>query len=145
MRYDGMTRDEAAALFAERDAMWRRGDTKMLAALHADDGIIISPLFGVIKGLPAIEKSYNEIFKIFNDLTLTTEDIVADGDRVAQFFQSNATHTSEVFGIPATGRKFEIHGVLVFYFQDGKIIKERRLYDFTGMLMQLGLLKAKHK
>ena len=138
-----MTRDEAAALFAERDAIWRRGDTKTLASLHAEDGIIISPLFGTIKGLTAIEKSYNEIFKIFNDLTLTTEEIVADGDRVAQFFRSKATHTSDVFGIPATGRKFEIHGVLVFYFKDGKIIRERRLYDFTGMLIQLGLLKAK--
>jgi steroid delta-isomerase-like uncharacterized protein len=140
-----MTRDEAAVLFAARDAIWRRGDIQALASLHADNGIIISPLFGVIKGLPAIEKSYREIFKIFNDLTLSTEEIVADGDRVAQFFKSTATHTSEVFGIPATGRTFEITGVLIFYFQDGKIIKERRLYDFTGMLVQLGLLKARLK
>jgi steroid delta-isomerase-like uncharacterized protein len=140
-----MTRDEASELFAARDAIWRRGDIEALTSLHADDGIIISPMFGVIKGLPAIEKSYREIFKIFNDLTLTTEEIVADGDRVAQFFKSNATHTSEVFGIPATGRTFEIKGVLIFYFQNGKIIKERRLYDFTGMLVQLGLLKARPK
>lgn len=137
-----MTRDEAATLFAERDAIWRRGDTHALASLHADDGVIISPLFGVIKGLEAIEKSYENIFKIFNDLTLTTEDIVADGDRVAQFFASHATHTSDVFGIPATGRKFKVNGVLVFYFKDGKIVKERRMYDFTSMLIQLGVLKA---
>ncbi|MGE5833734.1 MAG: ester cyclase [Acidobacteriota bacterium] len=140
-----MTRDEVTTLFAERDAILRRGDTKAMAALYADDATIISPLFGVVKGRAAIEKSYDELLKIFNDLIMTTEDIVADGDRVALFFQSNATHTSDVFGIPATGRKFEIHGVLVFYLQDGKILKERRLYDFTGMLMQLGLLKAKAK
>jgi steroid delta-isomerase-like uncharacterized protein len=140
-----MTRDEAATLFAERDAIWRRGDTHALASLHADDGIIISPLFGEIKGLAAIEKSYQNIFKIFNDLILTTEDIVADGDRVAQFFKCHATHTSEVFGMAATGRKFDVQGVLVFYFKDGKIIKERRLYDFTSMLIQLGFLNAKPK
>jgi predicted ester cyclase len=64
---------------------------------------------------------------------------------VAQFFKSHATHTSEVFGVPATGRKFEVQGVLVFYFKDGKIIKERRLYDFTSMLIQLGFLKARPK
>ena len=68
-----MTRDEANVLFAARDAMWGSGDIHALASLHAEDGIIISPLFGIIKGLPAIEKSYREIFKIFNDLTLTTE------------------------------------------------------------------------
>jgi steroid delta-isomerase-like uncharacterized protein len=138
-----MTRDEAATLFAERDAIWSRGDTHTLASLHAEDGIIISPLFGVIKGREAIEKSYENIFKVFNDLIITTEDIVADGDRVAQFFTSQATHTSELFGIPATGRRFEVHGVLVFYFKDGKIVKERRLYDFTHMLIQLGFLKTK--
>ena len=140
-----MTRDEANVLFAARDAMWGRGDIHGLASLHAEDGIIISPLFGIIRGLPAIEKSYREIFKIFNDLTLTTNEIVADGDRVAQFFSTRATHTSEVFGIPATGRKFVIQGVLIFSFEDGRIIKERRLYDFTGMLVQLGLLKARPK
>jgi steroid delta-isomerase-like uncharacterized protein len=140
-----MTRDEAAVLFAERDAIWRRGDTETLAALHADDGIIISPLFGAIKGREAIEKSYRQIFKIFNDLTLDTDEIVADGDRVAQFFRCHATHTSDVFGIPATGRDFEIRGVLIFNFKDGKIIKERRLYDFTGMLVQLGILQARPK
>ncbi len=140
-----MTRDEAAVLFAERDAIWSRGDIQTLASLHADDGVIISPLFGVIQGRAAIEKSYREIFKIFNDLTLKTNDIVADGDRVAQFFSARATHTSEVFGIPATGRQFEVQGVLVFYFKDGKIVKERRLYDFTNMLVQLGLLKARPK
>ena len=138
-----MTRDEASALFAERDAIWRRGDTRKLAALHAEDGVIVSPMFGLIRGRDAIEKSYRGIFKIFADLTLTTEDIVADGDRVAQFFRSNATHTSEVSGIPATGRQFEVHGVLMFDFKNGEIAKERRLYDFTSMLVQLGVLKAK--
>ena len=28
-------------------------------------------------------------------------------------------------------------------FRDGLIVNERRLYDFTNMLMQLGVLKAK--
>ena len=50
-----MTRDEANVLFAARDAMWGSGDIHALASLHAEDGIIISPLFGIIKGLPAIE------------------------------------------------------------------------------------------
>ena len=34
-------------------------------------------------------------------------------------------------------------GVLVFELRDGKITHERRLYDFTGLLVQVGVLKAK--
>jgi hypothetical protein len=31
----------------------------------------------------------------------------------------------------------------VFTFRDGLIIEERRIYDFTGLLVQVGVLKAK--
>jgi hypothetical protein len=33
--------------------------------------------------------------------------------------------------------------VWVCTLDDGRIVHERRLYDFTGMLMQIGVLKAK--
>jgi hypothetical protein len=34
---------------------------------------------------------------------------------------------------------------MVFFFivKDGKIQQERRVYDFTGLMIQLGVLKAK--
>ena len=31
----------------------------------------------------------------------------------------------------------------MFTLRDGLIVHERRVYDFTGMLIQIGLLKAK--
>jgi hypothetical protein len=33
----------------------------------------------------------------------------------------------------------------VFFYQleHGKIVRERRVYDFTGLLLQIGVLKAK--
>jgi hypothetical protein len=34
--------------------------------------------------------------------------------------------------------------VLVFEFrEEGKVAVERRLYDFTGLLIQMGVIKAK--
>jgi hypothetical protein len=33
--------------------------------------------------------------------------------------------------------------VLIFEWRDGKIAVERRLYDFTSLLLQVGVLKAK--
>ncbi len=34
---------------------------------------------------------------------------------------------------------------IVFFYEvrDGRIVRERRVYDFTGVLVQVGLLKAK--
>ena len=58
-------------------------------------------------------------------------------------FNVTASHTSELFGVPPTHRRFKIQGVLVFEFRDGKVAVERRLYDFTGLLIQMGVIKAK--
>jgi hypothetical protein len=33
--------------------------------------------------------------------------------------------------------------VFVYELKDGKIVHERRIYDFTGLLIQIGVLKVK--
>ena len=45
--------------------------------------------------------------------------------------------------MPGTGRRVEVSGAFVMRFENGLIVSERRLYDFVGMLLQLGVLKAK--
>ena len=68
---------------------------------------------------------------------------MVDGDRVAQQFIVHATHTAEFMGLPGSGRKFDIEGVRLFEMKDGLIAYERRYYDFTGLLIQLGVLRGK--
>lgn len=46
-------------------------------------------------------------------------------------------------GIPGSGRRVEFECVLIFDIEDGLITRERRIYDFTGMLIQLGVLRGK--
>jgi predicted ester cyclase len=46
-------------------------------------------------------------------------------------------------GLPPTGRHVTIPVVFVYEFRDGQIVHERRVYDFTGLLVQVGTLKAK--
>jgi predicted ester cyclase len=137
------TRDQILALFDERQQQWRDRDTHGLALGHTIDGVVISPIFGTVHGREAIERSYNELFHAFGDWTFEGEDPIIDGERTAQPFVADATHTSELFGVPATGRRIEIRGVLLYTIVDLKIREERRFYDFTGMLVQLGVLKTR--
>ena len=46
-------------------------------------------------------------------------------------------------GMPATGRPFHLAVVFLYELRDHKIVRERRIYDFTGLLLQIGVLKAK--
>jgi steroid delta-isomerase-like uncharacterized protein len=138
-----MTRDEVVALLSRRELAFRAGDAAALAASYAGDAVMVSPMFGTVTGRDAIEVSHRKLFAVFKDMVIRTDEVIFEDDRGAQSWVGHATHTNELFGVPPSGRHFEIHGVFVFRFKDGLIAHERRLYDFTGLLLQLGVLKAK--
>jgi steroid delta-isomerase-like uncharacterized protein len=138
-----MTRDEISAFFAGRQPLWTARDADGLAAGHAPDSIVVSPMFGRLQGRAAIRDAYAALFRTFPDWDLQIEDLLIDGSRVAQSFSVSATHVGDFMGYAGTNRRFEIHGVRLFEMGDGLIRSEKRLYDFTGLLIQIGVLRSK--
>ena len=64
------------ALFVKRQEYWRLHDAHALAANHTEDGMVVSPLFGTVRGRAAIEKTYFELFQVFDDFALVSDEIV---------------------------------------------------------------------
>ncbi|HEY5618014.1 MAG TPA: ester cyclase [Vicinamibacterales bacterium] len=139
----GMTRDEIVAFFERRQELYDDLDAAALAADYADDAIIESPLAGIHSGRPAAEHALKAVFAAFVDRTMKVENVLIDGDRVAQVFAIEGTHVGEFLGLPPTGKPFHFSAVFLYELRDGKIVRERRIYDFTGLLIQIGVLKAK--
>ena len=79
----------------------------------------------------------------FLDLTVTIDQLIIDGDNVASVLTLDGTHVGEFLGMPATGKRFKIPAVFFYHLENGKIVRERRIYDFTNLLMQIGVIKAK--
>ncbi len=139
-----MTRQDVEVLLERRQQAWHRRDAEALGAFHAEDGVVKSPIFGTVKGRSAIAVSYVNLFKTFADWSIEATHALIDGPEIAQSFTAQATHTSELFGVPATNRRCEIHGVLFIELDAaGKVKREQRFYDFTSLLLQIGVLKAK--
>jgi steroid delta-isomerase-like uncharacterized protein len=138
-----MTRDDTVEFFDVEQEEWRARDVEGLAGRYTLDGTIISPIFKTVKGMDAIRESYRSLFAMFPDWLYTGQQLLVDGDRVSQPFIVSATHAAEFMGLPGTGRKFEIHGVRLIEMRDGLIHHERRYYDFTRFLVELGVLRAK--
>ena len=138
-----MTREEVVALFERREAAWRERDAVALAADHAPHGVVISPTGGVLEGRKDIERIYRVWFTAFADFVFGTEDLIIEGDRVALLGRVTGKHSGEFFGMPATGRRIDIACGCFFRFEDGLIVHERRVLDFTGLLVQVGVLRAK--
>jgi steroid delta-isomerase-like uncharacterized protein len=139
-----MTRNEIADFLARRADGWARHDATALAADHADDAVVDSPLAGgKVTGREAIERLYQTYFNAFPDLTTKEEEITIDGDRVAVLMRGAGTDTGGFMGLAPTGRAVEFAVALFYELRDGRIIRERRVYDFAGLLLQVGALKAK--
>jgi hypothetical protein len=138
-----MARDEIVALFNRRQEAWDDLDAAALAADYADDVVIESPMAGVHRGRAAAEQALRTVFSAFVDLKITTENLIIDGNAVAQLMMSEGTHIGEFLGLAPTGKPFRLRVVLLHEIEDGKIVRERRIYDFTGLLMQIGVLKAR--
>ena len=138
-----MTRNEISNFFARRDQNWNRHDVPALVADHAEEGNLESPLAVKVKGRSAIKNNYTAWFSSFPDVQYNIEHLVIDGNRAVQFGKMVGTHKGEFCGLAPTGKKFEVHFAFLFMFEQGKIAHEVRIYEFTGVLLQLGVLKAK--
>jgi steroid delta-isomerase-like uncharacterized protein len=138
-----MTRDDTLEVFRRQQAAWNARDPEALARAYAADGIVISPIFSTVQGRSEIVESFRALFTTFPDWQYVGQDLLVDGNTVAESFIVTATHAGEFMGLPGSGRKFEIQGVRILKMKDGLIAYERRYYDFTGLLIQLGVLRGK--
>ena len=138
-----MTREEITAVLASwRDALDRR-DATVLAGLHAEDSVMESVMAGTVTGRAAIAEVYRAWFQAFPDMIHTSDEPIIDGDRVAQVHTVAGTDLGGFLGTPPTGRPFRLPMVFLFTIRNGEIVHGRTIYDFTGLLVQIGVLKAK--
>ena len=139
-----MTRDEILALLARRAEAWRHLDGEALIADYAEDAVVESPLAGgTTRGREQIWQVFQAYFVAFPDMTMDQRDVLVDDQRAAVVATFNGTDRGGFMGMPATGRRVTIPVVFLYEFKDGKIARDRRVYDFTGVLVQVGTLKAK--
>jgi steroid delta-isomerase-like uncharacterized protein len=137
-------RAELKAIVERFAETWQQRDPIALAGHHALDGVAESPMYATLRGRQAIEEAYRALFTSFPDAAIDIENILLDPPHVAMFNTFNATHRNDFFGLPGTNRRIEFRVArLMKMNDDGLIEHERRIYDFTGLLVQIGVLRAK--
>ena len=75
----------------------------------------------------------------FSDLSLTIEDQIVAGDKVATRWTAEGTHSGPLGPVPATGRRVRVSGLILDRVVDGKIVERWEQWDQMAMLQQLGL------
>jgi steroid delta-isomerase-like uncharacterized protein len=89
--------------------------------------------------------AYGEaFFSAIPDFNTEIEEIYAIDDTVVFRFSQTGTPQAEVMGIPPSGNSFDVSGIVIARFKDGKIIEMKEEFDMLGFNQQLGMeLKPK--
>jgi len=118
-------------------------DASKVPSLYTRDATVISPMFGAVVGHGEIAESWTETGQIYADIQTTLETRVIEGDRAVEIRTVHARHIGEAFGVPASHKQISFTMVFLFDLREGLVAQERRLYDFTSVLVQLGVLRAR--
>jgi predicted ester cyclase len=58
-----------------------------------------------------------------SDLEVVSQELVSEGDRVVARTHFRATHSGELFAVPASGRRIDFHSLEMWRVQDGKLVE----------------------
>lgn len=78
----------------------------------------------------------------FRDLSVTLNDVIAEGDRVAVRVTWRGTHTGRYCGIAPTGERFEFTGIVFWRVREGRIAERWAEIDFAALIAQRASAKA---
>jgi steroid delta-isomerase-like uncharacterized protein len=141
-----MTSDEIRSFLDRFVRAWEKQDVPALGACYAENCTVVSPIFHTLRGRVQVERSYRDLFRAFASPSIRVDDMVISTDdppRAVIVWTVQSIHAGEIFGVPGSGKRIERTSAYIMTFRDGLIASERRVYDFTNMLMQLGVLKAR--
>jgi steroid delta-isomerase-like uncharacterized protein len=121
------------------EEFWNEGNTSAADELMAPDAEIHMPTGEVVDvdGLKGFAGTFRESFP---DWHSTFEELVAEGDRVAERWTGRGTHQGELQGIPPTGKRVEVPGSVFYRIVGGKIVEFRGQLDMMGLMQQLGVI-----
>lgn len=98
------------------------------------------PLPGLKPGLEGIKQAFGVFTAAIPDGAHVIQDLFAEGDRVVARVTGSGTHTGELLGIPPTGKRLEMTGIVIYRIERGKIVERWAQHDVLGLMQQLGVL-----
>lgn len=106
--------------------------------------LLISPQYvnhrnasGELRGPELIKRGATSLRAAFPDLCLTSEELIAEGDRVVHRFTLHGTHIGTFLSITATQRVFTIEGIAINRVVGGQIIESWSSVSVDDILRQL--------
>ena len=129
-----------AALDRFVEAVINQGKYDVCDEIVEENFVELDPLPGQQQGREGLKDVIRMLRTGFPDIHWVVEETIASGEKVVSRFKWTGTHHGEFLGIPASGRKVVVPGVVIDRLQNGKMADSRILMDTMGMMQQLGMI-----
>jgi steroid delta-isomerase-like uncharacterized protein len=121
-------------------AAWNSHDTEKLVSLFTDDCVYEELGIGVIKhGKEEFRPFIKGFFANFPDTHFEMKSSFVSGNWYSGEWVWTGTHSSDLPGLPATGRRFSVRGVSVGELKEGKVKRHSDYYNKMDFLQQIGI------
>lgn len=136
------TPEENKEIVRRLDVIWD-GEVEVVDEIVAEDLTNHNSLVpDAPPGPEGFKQNVSALRTAFPDINFTTEDIIAEGDKVVFRAVGHGTHEGGLMGIEPTGREVTLSGIVIFRIADGQIVERWAQFDTIGMLRQIGALPA---
>lgn len=136
------TNDNKGVIMTFIEEVINQGRLERADDLVIEDFVELDPLPGQAQGREGLKEVIRQIRSAFPDIRWTVDEMVAEGDKVFSRFTWSGTHEGAFLGVPATGRRITVKGMVIDRLVSGKMADSRILMDTLGMMQQLGAAPA---
>lgn len=124
------------------EEVWGKSNFEAIGHLVAEDFVGHNPaLPEPVRGADGVREVAEMLYAAFPDCEVELEQVIADGDWLAQRVTVTATHEGEFMGIEPTGEEVEVTGMNITRLEDSKWAEGYELWDMFGLLHQLGVVE----
>jgi steroid delta-isomerase-like uncharacterized protein len=116
--------------------------SKTIDDLVAPGVLIRTPLPVEATGAKAIKEVFARLHRVFPDLHIAVEELIAEGDKVVSRNLVTGTHQGEYMGVPRTGKSVAYNEIFICRFVNGRIAEIWGIVDVLSQMQQLGVIAA---
>lgn len=117
-----------------------KGNLGIVDELMTASPVDHTPFPGVPAGREGYKQTMSMIRAAFPDMTIRTDETIADGDRVVLRWTARGSHRGDFMGVPASGKPFEISGISILLMEGGKVAGDWTQWDALGLMTQIGAI-----
>jgi steroid delta-isomerase-like uncharacterized protein len=115
---------------------------KTIDEIVAPDAVIRTPLPIDATGAELLKQVWAMLLRVYPDIHLAVEDVIAEGDKVVARNTVTGTHRGEFMGVGPTGNSVTYSEIFIFRFADGRVVETWGVVDVYAQMKQIGVIPA---